>query len=232
MGERALPTGMLAAARDGDVECLLTFLDDGVSANAGNVIGQTAMHIASIWGHVDVVDALLDAGANPNQENDDGLPPLYFAVRNNRLSVVRLLLDRGAVIRDLDRLLKVSEEEVAAVLMRSGPRNELTQAIKALDLDKLKEQRRWRAPRRRSQSAETLPGALRGRSCWMRARSSRTRAGRTRAAGRRCTTRASRPSPSPTSERTRARRTRTATERRPGGAARRSCLQRATVSYS
>mmetsp|Transcript_42034 Transcript_42034/g.137120 ORF Transcript_42034/g.137120 Transcript_42034/m.137120 type:complete len:448 (+) Transcript_42034:29-1372(+) len=139
MGERALPTGMLAAARDGDVECLLTFLDDGVSANAGNVIGQTAMHIASIWGHVDVVDALLDAGANPNQENDDGLPPLYFAVRNNRLSVVRLLLDRGAVIRDLDRLLKVSEEEVAAVLMRSGPRNELTQAIKALDLDKLKE---------------------------------------------------------------------------------------------
>ncbi|EOD10413.1 hypothetical protein EMIHUDRAFT_105169 [Emiliania huxleyi CCMP1516] len=48
--------------------------------------------------------------------------------------------------------------------MRSGPRNELTQAIKALDLDKLKEQRRWRAPRRRSQSAETLPGALRGAS--------------------------------------------------------------------
>ena len=110
MGE-SLPSGMLAAARDGDVEGLLTFLDDGVSANAGNVIGQTAMHIASIWGHVDAVDALLDAGANPNQENDDGLPPLYFAVRNNRLSVVRLLLDRGAVIRDLDRLLKVAEEE-------------------------------------------------------------------------------------------------------------------------
>ena len=140
---------MLAAARDGDVKTLRRLLKDGIDGkpclpDASNVIGQRPLHFASMWGHPDAVSALLDAGADVNIENDDGLTPLFFAVRKGHTQVVQVLLDRGAKIRQLRALLVAAEkapngEKLQLQLqMHAKPGNEVTQAVKALNLDKLK----------------------------------------------------------------------------------------------
>ena len=143
-GRDDLPIEMLAAARDGNASDLRALLESGVPPDASNPIGQTPMHFASMWGHAEAVSALLDAGADINVSNDNGKAPLFYAVKNGRKAVVRLLLDRGAKVRDLRGMLEAAEgtscedELVSALQQHSGPGNEITQAIKALDLDKLR----------------------------------------------------------------------------------------------
>ena len=142
-GRDDLPLEVLEAARDGNVPALRALLKE-CPPNASNSIGQTAMHFASMWGHADTVSTLLDAGADINAPNDNGKTPLFYAVRNDRIAVVRLLLKRGAKIRELSKMLKAAEgtdceDEVVALLqLHSGPSNEVSQAVKALDLDKLR----------------------------------------------------------------------------------------------
>ena len=140
---------MISAAVEGDAETLKELLRDGIDSvpclpDAANVIGQTSMHFASMWGHPDVVSVLLDAGANVNVENDDGYTPLVFAVRKGHADVVQVLLERGAKIRKIRMLLADAERAPNSELLKmqlelhADPNNDVTQAVKSLNLDKLK----------------------------------------------------------------------------------------------
>ena len=78
----------------------------GVSPNHTNKVGQTALHIASLWGHADCVALLVskDIGANPNAKNFlTGATPLHMAIQGNKIReasrlnlVIDVLLQAGA----------------------------------------------------------------------------------------------------------------------------------------
>ena len=143
MGRDDIPNDMIFAARDGDVKALQKVLADGTDPNASNVIGQTAMHFAAMWGQLGAVVALLDAGADANVENDNGATPLFYAVRKGQVEVVETLLARGAKLREMRKMFKdVGDtprvEEMTALLQSHYKPNDLTLAIKTLDLNRLR----------------------------------------------------------------------------------------------
>jgi uncharacterized protein len=60
------------------------------------LLGDTPLHIASIWGDQDAVVTLLDAGAEIDAQGEHGYTPLHEAVEQGHRSVVKALLARGA----------------------------------------------------------------------------------------------------------------------------------------
>lgn len=77
--------------------------------NACNVLGQTPLHLALLFGHADVVECLLRHGANPNVQDVYGYLPLHYACLGlcasgessdtstaSAVAIVRALLDAGA----------------------------------------------------------------------------------------------------------------------------------------
>ena len=55
---------MMRASASGNVRAVSDAIAAGALPNATNPIGQTALHIASIWNHVEVGRVLIAAGAN------------------------------------------------------------------------------------------------------------------------------------------------------------------------
>ena len=70
---------MLTAAKDNDGRCVAQLLSAGADPNAENAIGQTALHVACLWGSADVVELLLKGGADANVQNQFGVTPLHYA---------------------------------------------------------------------------------------------------------------------------------------------------------
>jgi hypothetical protein len=98
------PSSILSASQKNNVALVVRLVtNDGVDPNYGNMVGQTALHIASLWGNVETVGALLNVcGANVNVQNKIGqMTPLHCAIRGTyqsyydsyerRLEVVTLL---------------------------------------------------------------------------------------------------------------------------------------------
>jgi ankyrin len=56
-------SGLLRAARNGNLDKVLEILKSGVDINAANANGLNALHLASKEGHADVVRELLKRGA-------------------------------------------------------------------------------------------------------------------------------------------------------------------------
>jgi ankyrin repeat protein len=74
-----------------------------VSPNHSNTVGQTSLHVASLWGNVEAVEMLLYYGADVNAQNRiNGATPLHSAVQSmkkpigNRTKCIQLILDSGA----------------------------------------------------------------------------------------------------------------------------------------
>jgi ankyrin repeat protein len=61
-----------------------------------NLIGDTALHVATRREEINTVKALLVAGANPNVQGEYGYTPFHEAVLKNNYDLVRLLLEHGA----------------------------------------------------------------------------------------------------------------------------------------
>ena len=93
------------AARNGNLEELRRLLREGADVDSRNNRGETALHIASIWGRVEAVRELLSGhgrAANANlQEGVDGLTPLHMAVHCGHAAVVRALIREGGAVLDL-----------------------------------------------------------------------------------------------------------------------------------
>mmetsp|Transcript_14721 Transcript_14721/g.23807 ORF Transcript_14721/g.23807 Transcript_14721/m.23807 type:complete len:897 (-) Transcript_14721:44-2734(-) len=72
-------TPLIAAASEGNVECVKLLLEAKADVNAKDKDGTNSLMAASARGHLDVVSALLGAGANVNEQNADGHTALMFA---------------------------------------------------------------------------------------------------------------------------------------------------------
>lgn len=91
----------------------------GVPPSYPNVIGQTALHVAVLWGHVDCVKVLLELGANVNAANSImGFTPLHTVLSSPKVAnetkeeITNLLIDAGANVGMEDRDRKCPIEYV------------------------------------------------------------------------------------------------------------------------
>ena len=132
---------LLHAAKQDDIQALKKLFEEGEDVNASNVIGQTALHIAALWGNVDTLEFLLLSGADMDAQNQNGQTPLHFASAKGMSKCVQLLLGAGA-----DPTLTTSGGRTPAddagndrVLALLSPPLEVHDAVKNLDASKVKE---------------------------------------------------------------------------------------------
>ena len=69
---------------------------EATSKESSDMIGYTALNLASRFGHFDVVRLLLESGADPNLTGRDGYSPLEFAVGRGNVEIENILLSHGA----------------------------------------------------------------------------------------------------------------------------------------
>ena len=107
---------LVDAAKNTDRDALRALLQKGVSVNAAEPDGTTALHWASYRDDVESAGLLIRAGAKVNAANDLGVTPLWTASLNGSEAMVRLLLSAGA---NPNAALLVGETPVM-VASRSG----------------------------------------------------------------------------------------------------------------
>ena len=91
-----LPRDNSQAARYGDLEDVQSYLSQGVSVDATDAEGRTALFFAAANGHADIVDLLLSKDADPNMANEQGGTALHWACVNGHGGIVAKLLEAGA----------------------------------------------------------------------------------------------------------------------------------------
>ncbi|OLT30885.1 hypothetical protein BJF79_37875 [Actinomadura sp. CNU-125] len=91
-----LASRLFAAARAGDTDLLVAYVDAGVPPDLSNDKGDTLLMLAAYHGHAGTVRALTARGADPERANDRGQLPLAGAVFKKEPDTVRALLDAGA----------------------------------------------------------------------------------------------------------------------------------------
>lgn len=107
------PTGgplseLLAATEEGDAERVAQAAQGRTwDINTPGPDGDTALHLACLYGHEECVKALLDAGAAADCVNaQDGSTTLHDAAAGGYLSICELLLAKAG-----DGLVKVADED-------------------------------------------------------------------------------------------------------------------------
>jgi hypothetical protein len=80
----------------GDADKVAHLLAAGADLNARNVLGQTALIIASGRWSIESLKLLLEAGSNVNATTRAGETALMVASKHGRLDAVKLLLEAGA----------------------------------------------------------------------------------------------------------------------------------------
>lgn len=84
------------AAHDGDLELVKTLLQQGISCDAVDQEGHTALMFAAFNGHSEIVLFLLDAGAEINRVDFMGRTALLYGSTGPFPETVTILLERGA----------------------------------------------------------------------------------------------------------------------------------------
>ena len=84
------------AVEDRDTALIPKLLADGISVNAAQVDGMTALHWAVYHDDVAAAQLLVRSGADVNVANRYGVAPLSLACTNANATLVKLLLDAGA----------------------------------------------------------------------------------------------------------------------------------------
>ncbi len=79
-------------AKNGRASDLLRLLEDGVSPDARNIQGDTALMLASYFGNLPAVRLLLEHGAKTNAQNNTGQTALMYACNRRHSDIARLLL--------------------------------------------------------------------------------------------------------------------------------------------
>ncbi|KAF3427023.1 hypothetical protein E2986_13543 [Frieseomelitta varia] len=91
-------TAFLRAARAGQLEKVLEYLESGVDINASNANGLNALHLAAKDGHLEIVRELLNRGAVVDAATKKGNTALHIASLAGQEEVVQLLIQRGASV--------------------------------------------------------------------------------------------------------------------------------------
>lgn len=89
-------SSFLRAARAGNLEKVVEYLNGSLDINTANMNGMNALHLASKEGHTDMVKELLKRGANVNAGTNKGNTALHIASLGGKLQVVEILVDNGA----------------------------------------------------------------------------------------------------------------------------------------
>jgi outer membrane protein assembly factor BamB len=151
---------LFAAARSGDLAALGARLDAGVSPNAANRHGTTALAMAVDAGQAAAARLLVERGASVNTRDQFfHSSPLELAVRGERLELALFLLEHGAA--DAGTALEAAAEgkivELARAALASGRVEplELEAARKALPADAPEELRRLLADARAARPTRT-----------------------------------------------------------------------------
>ena len=84
------------AARNGNLNRVKAFLNQGVPVNSRNEAGWTPLHDAAYRGHLSVVQELLRRGAHVNPRSISGYTPLHVAALEKHPHVVHALIRAGA----------------------------------------------------------------------------------------------------------------------------------------
>jgi ankyrin repeat protein len=117
-------------------------LSAGSDPNSCNRAGQTALHVAAIWGAMGIGRALIDAGADVNPRNKiSGGTPLMMAAGRNQTEFARLLLQSGAdpMLQDEGGRLAYQQAEDSELReLLGGPSARLCAAAKEGSLAKVK----------------------------------------------------------------------------------------------
>lgn len=87
---------LLEAAARNDIEEVRRLLSRGVTPDATNEDGLTALHQCCIDNNEAMMRLLLDHGANVNAEDSEKWTPLHAAATCGNLNLVRILIQRGA----------------------------------------------------------------------------------------------------------------------------------------
>ncbi len=83
-------------AREGDLDAVKQYLEDGVAADVRDVDGNTALHRAARDGKLAIAQILLDYRADPDAKTATGWTPLHLAIRSDQTEMVELLLRYSA----------------------------------------------------------------------------------------------------------------------------------------
>ncbi|XP_044593041.1 ankyrin-2-like isoform X2 [Cotesia glomerata] len=91
-------TAFLRAARSGNLEKVIEYLDLNLDINTSNSNGLNALHLASKDGHVEIVTELLKRGAKVDSATKKGNTALHIASLAGQVEVVNILLQYGAAV--------------------------------------------------------------------------------------------------------------------------------------
>ena len=98
----------------GDLDAVMTSLDQGVGIDAADATGETPLMSASLAGHSELVAALIKRGAKIGARNDRGLTALDAASYAGDIQSVQLLVQAGASVNDAENKFKVTPLIIAA----------------------------------------------------------------------------------------------------------------------
>lgn len=105
---------VIFAARSGEPQ-LQQLIHSGISVDATNEDGETALMQAADKGDITTVQRLLKNGAQVNKQDEDGKTALMFAAHEGHTAVVNALISAGADInardKDGDTALMMAEDE-------------------------------------------------------------------------------------------------------------------------
>ena len=88
----------LTAARDGDLDVVKLFVWAGMSVNATNRGGFTALLSAAAYGRLEVVKYLVGSGAAVDARTNNGFTALHRAAWSGHLDVVEFLVGSGLAV--------------------------------------------------------------------------------------------------------------------------------------
>lgn len=117
------------AARTGNTALLRSQLNQGISPDATDASGRTALAVAAQNGRVEAVRVLLDGGAHIDARSLNGSTALIQAAEAGQTETSKLLIERGADVNASTRLgsaLEIAERtgqrDLAVMLRRAGAR--------------------------------------------------------------------------------------------------------------
>ncbi|XP_059226781.1 protein phosphatase 1 regulatory subunit 16A isoform X2 [Stomoxys calcitrans] len=87
---------LLEAASRNDMQEVAELLEHGITPDAANEDGLTALHQCCIDNNVEMLRLLLEYGANVDAQDSDKWTPLHAAATCGHLDLVRILIDHGA----------------------------------------------------------------------------------------------------------------------------------------
>lgn len=93
---------LLDAVSAGAIAKATALIEEGVSPNARDSVGQTPLFVAARDGQAAMVTLLASHGANIDAPTIQGRRPLYWAADGGHLETVRVLLELGAEVDALD----------------------------------------------------------------------------------------------------------------------------------